>query len=202
MTDGRTRRERQLETRERLLKAAAQVFARRGHAAATVSEVAQEAGYSTGAVYSNFAGKDELFLALMERTMQALAQQRAAVAGKGTDVRDRAGTAARQWLDFLRQQPDSFVLLIEFWTYAVRYPDVSGVLAERLAEARKSLAALLMEAGDGDVAWAERSPDDVALAMQALAFGFALQHLAAPADAPEESFASALEWLFAGARPQ
>ena len=62
-----TRRERQEQTRDRLLDAATKVFARRGYHEASVEEIAAEAGFTTGAVYSNFAGKEELFLALAER---------------------------------------------------------------------------------------------------------------------------------------
>ena len=53
-------------TRARLLDAARRVFARRGFHAASLEEIAQEAGATTGAIYSNFAGKEDLFLALFE----------------------------------------------------------------------------------------------------------------------------------------
>ena len=65
-----TRRERQEQTRELLLDAAAMVFARRGYHEASVEEIASEAGFSTGAVYSNFSGKEELFLALADREVE------------------------------------------------------------------------------------------------------------------------------------
>src|SRR5829696_2161842 len=61
-----TRDERRIETRTDLLDAASRVFARQGFHAATLEDVAREAGYTTGAIYSNFAGKDELFLAAFE----------------------------------------------------------------------------------------------------------------------------------------
>ena len=58
-------RRRQL-TREHLLAAAAQVFAERGFYGATLDEVARVAGFTKGAVYSNFESKDDLFLALFK----------------------------------------------------------------------------------------------------------------------------------------
>jgi AcrR family transcriptional regulator len=61
-----TRKERQERTRELLVAAASRVFARRGYHQATVEEIAAEAGFSTGAVYSNFSGKEELFLSLAD----------------------------------------------------------------------------------------------------------------------------------------
>ena len=62
-----TRDERRAQTRERLLDAAAEVFNRLGYHGASLEAVADAAGYTKGAVYSNFASKSELFLALAER---------------------------------------------------------------------------------------------------------------------------------------
>ena len=61
-----TREERRAATRTELLDAAARVFARRGFHNASVNDVAAEAGYTSGAVYSNFRNKDELFVAAFE----------------------------------------------------------------------------------------------------------------------------------------
>ena len=60
-----SRSERKARTREELLAAARKVFLRRGFHGATLEEIADEAGYTKGAVYSNFAGKDDLYLALL-----------------------------------------------------------------------------------------------------------------------------------------
>src|SRR5579863_10773918 len=57
---------RRQQTRDHLLAAAAQVFADRGFHGASLDEVAAVAGFSKGAVYSNFKNKEDLFLALLE----------------------------------------------------------------------------------------------------------------------------------------
>ena len=57
-------------TRARVLDAAAYVFAEKGFRAATIADVADRAGYTIGAVYSNFEGKDSLFTALMAERLQ------------------------------------------------------------------------------------------------------------------------------------
>ena len=62
----------QQRTREALLEAAFRVFARDGFHGASLDGIARTAGYSKGAVYSNFASKGELFLAVMDHTMTAL----------------------------------------------------------------------------------------------------------------------------------
>jgi AcrR family transcriptional regulator len=61
-----TRVEQQRRTHAQLLAAGRQVFLRRGFLAATVEEIAAEAGYTRGAVYKHFGGKEGLWLAIVE----------------------------------------------------------------------------------------------------------------------------------------
>ncbi|MFE1146480.1 TetR/AcrR family transcriptional regulator [Streptomyces albidoflavus] len=68
----RTRAEQKRETRDALTLAALGAFARDGYHGASLEVIAAEAGYSKGAVYSNFDGKAELFLAVMDHNLQAL----------------------------------------------------------------------------------------------------------------------------------
>ncbi len=70
MQERLNRQERKSQTRERLIDAAAVVFAQRGFEAASLDEVAAAAGYTKGAVYSNFASKTDLFIALIERRIE------------------------------------------------------------------------------------------------------------------------------------
>lgn len=62
---------RRAQTRERLMSAAATVFAERGVIGASVEEICEAAGFTRGAFYSNFADKDALVLALIEAGVQA-----------------------------------------------------------------------------------------------------------------------------------
>jgi len=68
----RTRAERQRETREALMLAALDEFSRNGYHATSLEDIANEAGFSKGAVYSNFTGKPDLFLTLMEFNLETL----------------------------------------------------------------------------------------------------------------------------------
>src|SRR5579859_7078045 len=70
-----TREQSKAHTRERLLAAARTVFASSGFHGASVEEIASCAGYSTGALYSNFDGKEDLFLELMEREINEHARE-------------------------------------------------------------------------------------------------------------------------------
>ncbi len=110
-------------TRERLLAAAADVFFVSGYGAASVDAVAAAAGYTTGAVYSNFGGKADLFIAVLERVAeQDLAAMRAALDAAASDegvltaltssvsddlVRWRARVAATmEFIATVRDRPD------------------------------------------------------------------------------------------------
>lgn len=66
----KTRAEMQAETREKLLQSARAAFGRKGFAAATIDEIAEGAGFSRGAFYSNFSTKEDLAVVLMGQQME------------------------------------------------------------------------------------------------------------------------------------
>src|ERR1700756_1232799 len=102
-----TREQRRAQTRERLLAAARSVFARSGYHGASVEEVASEAGFSTGALYSNFEGKEDLSLALMEREIDEHAQEITTAVRERTSMADRATGGARQWMTMIEREPEA-----------------------------------------------------------------------------------------------
>ena len=70
-----TRTESRVRTREQVIAAAAEVFTQKGFHGASLEEIAEAAGYSRGAVYSNFNDKTELFLAVRDERMHRRTQQ-------------------------------------------------------------------------------------------------------------------------------
>src|SRR5438067_2640487 len=98
-----TRREKQQRTRKSLLKAAAQVFCKRGLEGASIDEVAQAAGYTKGAFYANFKSKEELFLVMLdERFAEELERLDKALAGT-QEPQEEARAAA---VDFVHVATD------------------------------------------------------------------------------------------------
>jgi AcrR family transcriptional regulator len=195
-----SRDERKAGTRAALLDAAGRVFARRGFHAAGVDEVAAEAGFSTGALYSNFEGKEDLFLALLQREIGRQAEGVARAVGQRRTLDERARGGAEYWIEFLDREPQLVLLFMEFWAYAVRNPDVRERFAARYAEVRASLARII-EAGARELGVElARPPEHLATAIDALADGFALQKLADPDSVPDELFADALAMLLEGAQ--
>jgi AcrR family transcriptional regulator len=111
--------------RELVLDAARRVFLDRGYAGATVDNIALEAGFSKGVVYSQFAGKPDLFLALLERRIDERAAENAREAeGKaGLDgLRQLLLVNARRAMDDDSAWPR---LLIEFRVVASRDPELN-----------------------------------------------------------------------------
>jgi TetR/AcrR family transcriptional regulator, transcriptional repressor of aconitase len=110
-----TREQSKAQTRQRLLSAARTVFARRGYHGASVEEIAAEAGFSTGALYSNFDGKESLFLALMDHEVDAYCAEIAAEVDGVASIADRARDGARHWMEIVEREPEMLMLFIEFW---------------------------------------------------------------------------------------
>jgi AcrR family transcriptional regulator len=145
-----SREESRQRTRELLLDAAAEVFSRLGYHGASLEAVAEAAGFTKGAVYSNFATKGELFAALLRRyTEQRVAAQNEALESITlAQLADMAGPMlARQ----AAEQSAWDVLQVEFWLAAMRDPSLRDLLAEgsdELYEASGSrLEEKILEAG-------------------------------------------------------
>lgn len=125
-----TQERRRQQTRQHLLAAAAEVFARRGYHEATLEEIAAAAGFTKGAVYSNFAGKEDLFLALTEEHVaDLLSRVRAMLASSDVPPEDRIDEFARLAAENLEQEQKSNALYLEFWLYASRHPNARARLA-------------------------------------------------------------------------
>jgi AcrR family transcriptional regulator len=132
-------------TRRRLLDGAEAVFARSGFHGASVEGIAREAGATTGALYSNFAGKEDLFLALFEERIATDVGDYSQIVASGATFEELARGPADRWMEILRERPDYFPLLIEFWAYALRVPELRERLADRFAALRSASARLVLE---------------------------------------------------------
>jgi AcrR family transcriptional regulator len=189
MANVMSRKETQERTRERLLEAAAKVFARRGYHRATVDEIASEAGFTIGALYSNFAGKEELFLALADRQVEQRAAEVRAIADAAEGEGDASSEAAAQFRSFLEADPDWPLLFYEFWSLSVRNPELQGELAKRRDAIRDALAETLERVAKQH-GFKLRFPAPVlATAIAASLNGLAFERAADPNALPDEVFA-------------
>jgi AcrR family transcriptional regulator len=184
-------------TRRRLLDGAEAVFARSGYHGASVDEIAREAGATTGALYSNFAGKEDLFLALFEERIATDVRDYSQIAAEGATVEEQARGTAGHWMEILRERPDYFPLFIEFWAYAIREPRLRDRLASQFAALRLSSARLFVQgAGRQGVSLSTEAGELVGLLINALGNGLALEKLADPEAVPDALYGDMLVLIF------
>jgi AcrR family transcriptional regulator len=191
-----TREQSRAVTRDRLLAAARDVFARSGFHGASVEEIASEAGYSTGALYSNFDGKEDLFLALMEREIEEHAREISAAVSERPTVAERATGGARQWMTMIERDPEALLLFTEFWAYGVRDEQVRGEVAARFARVRELLTTLISDGMREFDLELTMPAEQLAVAIDALADGIARQKLADPDAVPDDLMGRVLALLF------
>ena len=193
-----TRAEQRDVTRTRLLDAAEKVFVDRGFHAASVDEVAEEAGYSKGAVYSNFENKDELFLAVLERRVDSRALAVGDAVPTDRPISEQAEQAGTAFFEVFLQQSQWSLLLMEFATYAARHPNLRERMAARNRRMREGMVALI-EQHLGALGLHPPMPnEDLATILFALGDGFIMSKLIEPDQVGDDLFANALVLMLAG----
>lgn len=194
-----TRAENQARTRALLLDAAARTFARKGYAAASVDEIAAAAGFSVGAVYSNFSGKEQLFAELMAERASGRIDR---VVDTLTEGRRETGEPLRALGRMLIEIADKDIefeaIQSEFWLQAVRNPDAMQILVDRSARTLASVRDIVAEALERNNVDDSVSPDAFAVVVLALFQGLIRQRRIEPDRVPEELFGQALAWQIAG----
>jgi AcrR family transcriptional regulator len=188
-----TPRVRRMEVRRRILAAAAKEFAERGIHATRLEDVAAAAGFTRGAVYSNFAGKDDLIAAVIADRVDGMT-------GKGLGMTLAAGAglpalAAAYLASQVKADTNGHRLALETLLYASRDDD----LRERILGPRKQLRAAV---ADWLREYAKQSgvelplpPDVLAVTLIALVNGIASEYLADPTSAPLDALAQAIVHL-------
>jgi len=158
------------ETRERLLRAAADVFAERGYDGTRVADIAVAAGVSNGAMYAHFASKAELLVdALRTHGRRLLADLFAADPSRSiTDLLLAIG----RWLPH-RCDPRGY-LIVEALVAARRDKDVAGPMGAYVGERADWIAGLIRVAQAGGELDPALSPDALAHFCLLLAMGSAL----------------------------
>jgi AcrR family transcriptional regulator len=188
-----TREEKKAQTRERLIEAAAKVFAEKGFAATSLDEVAEEAGLTKGAVYSNFDSKEDLVRAVLELNQRRMHNISEAT-GDGT-VEQQAAEAARLFGEVVAQERAAFLLFLEFTAYALRNPDLYPDFLARHRAGREDVARMVEQHGvtQGAKAWTD--PKEKALIFDVIGSGIALEKLIDPEGVPDDLFARLLPVL-------
>src|SRR5829696_5074691 len=134
-------------TRERLLAAAAEVFAEKGYDRAGVQEIAHRAGFTTGAIYGRFRGKADLLLAAMEgQSADEFAELFAQSHEPGSEV-ETANVLSTVGTHLVTDDFDNGqALLLEAFVAARRDPEVATML-RKAVDGRAAELTELIEKG-------------------------------------------------------
>jgi AcrR family transcriptional regulator len=171
---GRTRPPRS-QTRRRVLDAAAAVFAARGIASSSVNDIAEAAGLTKGAVYSNFASKDDLILALMQEHVRDRLRDAIAAFEAAEDVDVGIHDLFASLVRAIAVDADWQHLLFEYCALARRDSALHEGLQRCRREARDAVARAIAVVAESRGLDLPMSPDEVAVVMLAISNGLALE---------------------------
>lgn len=164
----KSRTQRAATTRQQLLYAAEEHFLRAGYHRTTLDEIADAAGYTKGAVYSAFACKAELFLAVFDHVMDRRGDELEHALSPCTNDQERLAAIAEP---SVVEGAGRFLLVtIEFWVHVAWEPAMLEAFSVRYGKLRARIAAIGC-ANDVD------APDDWAIMTLALSNGLALERL-------------------------
>jgi AcrR family transcriptional regulator len=184
-------------TRQHLLEAAAIVFARKGFHEATLDEVAATAGFSKGAVYSNFKSKDDLFVELLDDRIDREFAVVSEVLESGSHEKTEQFPRIR---DIVRSDmfwsEDFVALWMEFVLYARRNPEAQAKLAASIERSREQVRRLI-EHEYAAVGGTSKYPTrDLAEISLALFNGLGIVRLANPGAVTDEMLDTTLTFLW------
>src|SRR5712664_2265579 len=181
-----TREDKRRANQGRILQAARQVFAQRGYHGATIGEIADEAGLSNGAVYYNFANKEDLFFALLDEWRAELIRDvERAVGRPGSAEPERPfRDEVRYVVETLKRGREWRLLLFEFVTYAARNPEFRARFVAGRQEFKGALASVLAERIAAHRLQPVVSPEQLVLLVTALVNGLAVDELTEPGGVP------------------
>lgn len=171
-----TRAERQARTRSDLIDAAERLFTAQGFHATSIDAVAAGAGFTKGAVYSNFASKEDLFFAVYERRVDA----RVAEIESILQAAPTPQVGIERIIPGNRGRPETddgwMAVFFEFWAHVLRHPELRERFVTHHRRVIEVLAAAMLESG-------QRLPDDprkLATARYAMQLGLQLERLTQP----------------------
>lgn len=188
------------DVRRRLLDAALVVFAEHGFAQARLDDVAATAGLTKGAIYSNFAGKDEVFFAMLDEQVHrrvdvvraAVAARRPADQPPGHPAQTTPHEVGRLLTAAFTQDREWQLVFVDFWLRAVRDPKVLEQFLAHRESLRAVLAASVTEIAGVAGPDAALTADDLVTVILALCNGLAIEQYIDPRAVPGDLFGRVL----------
>ena len=192
-----SRAEQQALTRRRVLDAADSVFTERGFHAARLEDIAERAGYTRGAVYSNFKDKNDLALAIIERRIAEAREILDDVAAQASDPVKRAQETGARFSALMNERAWG-PLFLEFVTHASRHPELAQRLTDLYRGLADSIVEILRTMGVRDGQPGQPPLQRLALIMLAATDGAALERMIDPERADAQLAGEVLGWIVKG----
>jgi AcrR family transcriptional regulator len=175
-----SRAERQALTRTALVDAAERLFVAQGFHATSLDSVAAEAGYTKGAVYSNFASKEDLFFAVYERRLDARVAEFDKIMEAAPTAWDALYAAAMTAVPRTERGDGWLAVFFEFWAHVLRHAELRERFAALHARIIEPLEAGLVRHADETGTPLPEDPRKMATARYAMQLGLQLERLTQP----------------------
>jgi AcrR family transcriptional regulator len=197
-----SREESQARTRNLLIEAAREVIVKKGFALASVRDIADAAGFSLGAFYSNFPEKEAILLELVQRHQsEERAKIEAALGSPGVDA-GKAMAGIEKWAVTVNSDPGWAILAIELQLQALRNPAFAQRYNELNRKHRQALGALITRLFELFGKEVPGDPVEIATAFIALGRGMALLPKGSEAGRSGRIIVAFLKALIDSARPE
>lgn len=144
-----TRERRRQLTNDVLIAAATEVFARRGYEGASLDEIAETAGFTRGAIYKNFGGKEELFFDVIGRLNEQTIEAFRALVPTFPDTKEwDLTTLAELWRANVAGFDELFAINLEYELYVLRNPQARPRALEHRRKRNELVATFIQEVAD------------------------------------------------------
>jgi AcrR family transcriptional regulator len=175
-----SRAERQALTRTALVDAAERLFIAQGFHATPLDSVAAEAGYTKGAVYSNFASKEDLFFAVYERRLDSRVAEFEAILESASSAREALEAAARTAAPRGERDDGWLAVFFEFWAHVLRHAELRERFAGLHRRVIEPLQTAMVRHAEEVGEPLPEDPRKMATARYAMQLGLQLERLTQP----------------------
>jgi len=171
-----------------------------GYGGASIRDIADKAGYSQGAFYSNFSSKEDVLLELLRRHMEAEALQLFKVMGDERQEPEQMLAELEAWASTLNRDADWCMLSIELQLHANRSRSFAQEYQKVWDRHRSEIGGVIGQLFDKLGRTPPAAPDELAAAFMALSHGLALQRMSTRPDPSGRLIMVFLRGLIAGAQ--
>jgi AcrR family transcriptional regulator len=172
------REESQARTRSLLIEAARREIVKKGFGMASIRDIADAAGFSLGAIYSNFPDKEAILLELIQRHQSEERARIEAALARADGNAAAAMAGVEKWAETINADPDLGILAIELQLHALRNPTFAETYNEMNGRHRRALGTMIAQLFELFGKKLPGEPAEIATGLATLSRGMALSPVA------------------------